>query len=93
MRWRTGRHVGIHLYEQRGASPHDLDRPLGTFLRPDDAELACDAVNDHNTLLVLRARVADAVELIKDLRRDTVWQQEDEGLRRLETLLTGTADL
>ena len=91
MRWRTGRHVGIHIYEQRGASPDDLDRPLGTFLRPEDAEIACESVNKRTALLVLQARVADAVELIKDLRRDAAWQQEDDGLARLHALLTGTA--
>jgi hypothetical protein len=37
MTWRTGRHYGIHIYED--------DRPVATFHDPADAQRAVDAVN------------------------------------------------
>lgn len=37
--WRVGSKYGIHVYEG--------DRPVATFLRPDDAKLAVEAVNAH----------------------------------------------
>lgn len=29
--WRTGRHVGRHMYAQLGESPSDDDAPIGTL--------------------------------------------------------------
>lgn len=67
MIWRQGRHYGIHVYEQHGDEPGDLDRPLGTFLRTDDAQDACEAMNARAELPRLQARVADALTVIEDL--------------------------
>lgn len=67
MIWRQGRHYGIHVYEQHGDEPGDLDRPLGTFLRVEDAQDACAAMNSCTELLVLQARVADALTVIEDM--------------------------
>jgi hypothetical protein len=43
--WRTGRHVGHHLYLQKGRRPSDGDEPIGTLFTPELARQAVDAVN------------------------------------------------
>lgn len=84
--WRQGRHRDIHVYEQLGARPADLDRDVGTFLRGEDARLAVDAVNDRTALVVLQGRVTDAVSMLNDLRDA---DEEDASLDRLHAVLTG----
>jgi hypothetical protein len=81
--WRQGRHRDIHVYEQLGARPADQDRAVGTFLTGDDAQLAVQAVNDRAALLVLQARVTDAVHMLADLRH------EHDGLDQVHAVLTG----
>jgi hypothetical protein len=49
-KWRQGGKVPHHVYVQRGEEPDrrpwpDGDPPIGMFLNPEDAELACTAVN------------------------------------------------
>lgn len=51
-RWRVGRRNGHNVYRQHGDQPrgmehHDGDDSLGYFRRPEDAQLAVDAVNAH----------------------------------------------
>lgn len=43
--WRQGRHYPIHVYEG--------DRPVATFLREEDARLACAAVDPQTALDLL----------------------------------------
>lgn len=50
MKWRQGRKVPIHVYEQKGPEPSDApqpngDRPVATFLTERDAQMACFAVD------------------------------------------------
>lgn len=50
IRWRQGGKVPLHVYRQRGDEPDrrpypDGDPPIAMFLTPEDAELACRAVN------------------------------------------------
>ncbi len=46
MRWRQDTTVPHHVYEQHDVRPQsDGDRPVATFLRPEDATLAVNAVN------------------------------------------------
>lgn len=85
MKWRQGRHRDIHVYEQLGPRPADVDRALGTFLTGEDARLAVEAVNDRTALVVLQARVTDAVHLLAELRQD----HHDDGLDLLHAVLTG----
>lgn len=53
MRWRVGRSYGIHVYEVGETSP-DGDRPVATFLRPEDAALAVAAVNATSEPVIRR---------------------------------------
>lgn len=42
---RTGRKVGLHLYEQQGDSPADSDPPVGTVFTEELAATIVSAVN------------------------------------------------
>lgn len=49
MKWRQGRKVPNHVYEQRGPEPSDApqphgDRPVATFFSEKDAQMACFAI-------------------------------------------------
>ncbi|WP_158884086.1 hypothetical protein [Amycolatopsis anabasis] len=76
------------MYEQRGARPHDLDRPVATFHRSEDARLACGAVNDRMALALLQDRLAEALALIENLASNPTnptWKD----LARIRAVLTG----
>lgn len=48
---RTGRRVGVHLYEQTGEHPSNWDPPVGTVFTP---ELATEIVTAYNAVARIR---------------------------------------
>lgn len=77
-RWRTGRKVGHHIYEQTGPEPSDRDRWVASFVNPDEAEVAVAATNLGTRLLAVDQAISELV---------TFWAGGGRGAETLVRLL------
>lgn len=80
MKWRVGQHYGIHVYEDNGDEPSDLDRPVATFHTALDA---VDAVRAHNLAEGLSVGI-----VLHGYVKDSVWHETKDAYQATQVVST-----